>query len=258
MAYAMMLLAIAKKHGINVLALEQDQQDHQESLSDPIDWRYIYKAPWQEIMQKAKREGVTMWPIDTLFVDIPSQNSLWDRTTESLAAPKLETYLKMPGLKVRVTADPNPASVEFNYQISGLDAPIHPHQEPEVNRMVHEARAEAFGQMRNLRNEHMVEQLKKAESALVLNGKKHAKGLLVPLREAGDIDLSFSICHGRDKRDDAEHLRSNISEQDKELLRWANDPANVVVCEGKDFPDQNLPIFIERVIEKANQKNRGR
>lgn len=254
LAYEMMLTDIAARLGIKTLALEQSEEVQKDSLRDPVDWNYPYRAPSQILLRKGVKSGMQPLAIDNRYANIAEEDAFWDVKTAEIAEAALKSYLRMPGVRVSVTADPDPASSEFSYHIEGLSKKIEEAQVGEVGNIMSRARNEAFDVVREERNAYMVSVLEKAESAVVVTGKKHGNGILSALRDSGDIDMAVSISLNTEKHNDQQYLASGASERDKDLLRWANDPNNVKQYEGKDFNPETLPIFVEHVIEKANSR----
>jgi hypothetical protein len=260
MAYEMMLADIGKRMGIQALAVESSEPGLKAMQEDAVDWSLVYKATTQTVIKSAMRKGMKIAAIDNLFaddLDYKQENARWDQYTKEIAQPLLQRAFGMPELHLQVTADPNPASSEYHFRLENLTAPLSSWQQKHANEQVRQARIEARSRIRSERDQKMVANLNAIGNAVVVIGKNHASGVLNSLRQAGDMDASFSVLAASDKQADKQYLLSPVPENEKELLRWANNIAHVQLCEGKDFPQENLPIFIERVIEKANQKTIG-
>lgn len=253
LACELMLVDIASRLGIKTLATELDEAGQRELLSGPFDPHNIPRARAQVLLKNALKKNMTLLAAEGRYPTIAEENEAIDALQEKLASPKLKEYLGAPGIVVNATADPRPDSDEFTYRLEGLPAPLGETQKEGVHAIMQEARHRAFHAVRDERSAYTAALLKKTGSALMIGGKNHGIGLVSPLREDGAA-LAFSVSMNKEKIADAAQLASAIPEYEKDLMRWTNNPKNAIQCEGKDFNPENLPIFVERAIERAQQK----
>lgn len=261
LGYEIMLIDIVQRLGIDSVLLEQSDQNV-ALLTNP-DTHSWYRLPdpvndkfFRVILKVIHTAELRPIGVDNRW---PTAESYAESVRSCLARLVYEEISKrytVSDYQLNITGKVNDQFLENSIiEINGKFSPKPPSSEEKAD-LIRIAKGKVADELLEERNKEILKGIEQTKQSFMITGKNHAIGLISALRNRNQVCLGFSI---RNRSLERQYMEDEtVSDKQKEALTWANDPANVIQCEGKDFNPNDLPAFIEKVIEKVNSKGAWR